>query len=119
MFHILVEDTKFLPVEGNLVYASPMTIPPKHYRELFALFAMIKTPEEARKLLTDMLTPQEMDSLVERWQLIQLLAQGMPQRDIADKLGISISKVTRGSRVLQYGGGGFTAFLKKLQKVSH
>lgn len=67
-------------------------------------------------LLEDILTPQELDSVAERWQEVQLLAKGMTQRDIAKKLEISISKVTRGSRMLQYGNGGFRHFLKKLGK---
>jgi TrpR family trp operon transcriptional repressor len=93
-----------------------VTVPPKHYRELCELFASITSPQEADKLLQDILTPQEIDSLVERWQLIQLLSKGIPQRQIAEKLNISISKVTRGSRMMQYGSGGFAHFLKKLKK---
>jgi len=68
-------------------------------------------------LLEDMLTPQELASLSERWQLIQKLDAGEPQRDIAEELGVSISKITRGSRMLQYGKGGFGYFLKKLHKA--
>jgi hypothetical protein len=34
-----------------------------------------------------LLTPQELESLAERWQLIQELDKGTPQRDIAEKLG--------------------------------
>lgn len=66
-------------------------------------------------LLVDILTPQELESLAERWQLIQALATGMPQREIAEKLGLSISKITRGSRMLQFGEGGFQYFLGKLK----
>lgn len=87
-----------------------------HYSELCRLFAAIENASEADKLLRDILTPQEIESLAERWQIIQLLEKGMPQRDISEMLNVSISKVTRGSRVLQYGNNGFTLFLKKLKK---
>ncbi len=90
---------------------SPST---KHLKELYELLAVIKSPAEAKELVEDLLTPQEVASLAERWQLIQLLAGGMPQREISQKLGISISKVTRGSRVMQYGTGAFHRFLKRL-----
>jgi TrpR family trp operon transcriptional repressor len=86
-----------------------------HLRDLYRLFASVKTESDAEKLLTDILTPQELESLAERWQLVQSLHAGVPQRDIAKKLGISISKVTRGSRQLQFGSGGFAYFLKKLR----
>ncbi|MDA1209272.1 MAG: Trp family transcriptional regulator [bacterium] len=93
-----------------------MTIPPKHYRELYELFAALNSEKEAADFLKDILTPQELDSVVERWQEVQLLAQGVPQRKIAEQLGISISKITRGSRALQYGTGGLKRMLKKMKK---
>lgn len=93
-----------------------MTVPPKHLRDLYELFSSIRTSAEAEKLLADILTPQELASVAERWQLIQELHKGTPQRDIAKKLAVSISKITRGSRMLQYGSGGFNLFLKKLKK---
>ena len=93
-----------------------LSLPPKHYKELYELIAALDNEQEAEALLKDLLTPQELDSVTERWQEVQLLAKGMPQRDIADKLGISISKVTRGSLALQYGTGGFLKMLKKLGK---
>ncbi len=93
-----------------------MTLPRKHLSDLYDLFAQIESREEAKMLLDDLLTPQELDSLAERWQLIQELDKGTPQRDIAEKLHVSISKITRGSRMLQYGSGGFKHFLEKKNK---
>lgn len=93
-----------------------MASPSAHHKDLYQLFASIESPKEAQLLLEDILTPQELDSVAERWQEIQLLAKGVTQREVAKKLNISISKVTRGSRMLQYGTGGFRHFLKKLGK---
>ncbi|MEK7591036.1 MAG: Trp family transcriptional regulator [Patescibacteria group bacterium] len=84
----------------------------KAYRALLRVLEQPRNTVEWDALLQDLLTPNERESLTERWQIVQLLANGMPQRDIADKLGVSISKITRGSRVLQEGKGGF---LKALQ----
>lgn len=93
-----------------------MSRDPRHYRELYQLFASVDDEKEAEMLLQDILTPQELESVAERWQLVQALAQGLPQREIAKKLDVSISKITRGSRMLQYGEGGFGHFLGKLKK---
>lgn len=93
-----------------------MSAPKKHLQDLYRLFASVKSDKEAELLLEDILTPQERDSLAERWQLIQALDKGTPQRKIAETLDVSISKITRGSRMLQYGGGGFKHFLKKMKK---
>lgn len=89
---------------------------PKDAKDLYALFASVKTEKEAKMLLQDILTPQEIDSIIERWHIVQELEKGIPQREIAMKLGVSISKITRGSRMLQHGSGGFKYFLKKLKK---
>ena len=88
----------------------------RHYREFYELIAALEGEKEAEMLMKDLLTPQELDSVVERWQEVQQLAKGITQRDIAENLGISISKVTRGSRALKYGTGGFLKMLKKLGK---
>jgi len=88
----------------------------EHLRDLYRLFASVKTEKEARMLLEDILTPQELDAVAERWQLIRALHSGRPQRTIARELKLSISKITRGSRMLKYGSGGFRHFLQKLRK---
>ena len=85
--------------------------------DLQTLFVHIRNQREAEILLKDILTPRELASVAERWRLIQALASGMKQRDIKKKLKISISKVTRGSRALRHGSGGFLLFLKRLKKT--
>jgi len=100
--------------EGILLHI--MAVPPKHLRDLYELFSAIRTPAEAEQLLADILTPQELAAIAERWQIVQELQKRTPQREIAKKLNVSISKITRGSRMLQYGSGGFDLFLKKLKK---
>ena len=90
-----------------------------HREELFLLFANVQNQKEAKILLEDILTPQELDSIAERWQLIQQLHAGVPQRAIAENLGLSICKITKGSRMLKYGSGGFAYFLQKMKKGNH
>lgn len=92
-----------------------MPLPARHYRELFALFAAVGSAKEAELLLRDILTPGELDSIAERWQEVQMLAKGVAQRKIAADLGMSISKITRGSHALKHGAG-FRRMLKKLKK---
>lgn len=82
-------------------------------RRLYGIIALARTPRESKILLDDLLTPKEIRTLTERWELVQALAAGMTQREISKKLNISISKVTRGSRALRHGSGGFDMFLKK------
>lgn len=89
----------------------------QHFQELYRAFSKIRAPGEAEKFLQDILTPRELESIAERLQIVKLLAKGMPHRKIAQKLGVSISKTTRGSRVLQCGTSGFTLILKRIKAL--
>ena len=53
--------------------------------------------------LEDILSPQEIETIDERIKLMYALVAGNTQREIAEELGISITTVSRGSRILQYG----------------
>ena len=85
---------------------------PKDLKDLIKAFHKLKTPKQIEKFLLDICTPQELDQLVERLQIVTLLNQGLTQRQVRDKLGVSISTVTRGARQLKYGHGGFKFLLK-------
>lgn len=53
------------------------------------------------KALDDLLTPSELTEISKRLQIFKLLQAGIPQRQIAEELGVGIATVTRGSRALQ------------------
>jgi len=84
------------------------------HKELALLFASIDDAEQMGKLLQDFLTPQELEDLTLRWEIIKLLDTGMPQREIAQKLGVAIGTVSRGARELKYGHNGFAQVLKQM-----
>ncbi len=52
-------------------------------------------------LCNGLLTPNETHELATRWALVKLIKEGMSQRKIADKLGLSLCKITRGSKELK------------------
>ena len=70
-------------------------------KELAVVLANTRKPAAMRDLLEALLTPRERARLALRWRLVCLLASGMHQRTIARKLGISLCKITRGSRELK------------------
>jgi TrpR family trp operon transcriptional repressor len=59
------------------------------------------TPEAMEKALGDLLTASEFEDVAKRLQIIEMLAEGIPQRQIDDRLGVGIATVTRGSNVLK------------------
>lgn len=56
---------------------------------------------QMRKLLDEILTDNERRQLDDRWRLMEMLHQGKPQREVAADLGISLCKITRGSKILK------------------
>lgn len=53
------------------------------------------------QFLEEILTPAEQKDLALRWQLMEMLEAGVPQRQIAAELGISLCKITRGAKILK------------------
>lgn len=53
------------------------------------------------RLLGQLLTPSELAAVSDRWELCQQLVQGKSQRRIAADLGLSLCKITRGSKELK------------------
>lgn len=53
--------------------------------------------------LEDILSPQEIETIDERLKIMHALVAGKTQREIAEELELSITTVSRGSRILQYG----------------
>lgn len=60
-----------------------------------------KSFKEMEKVLRQLLTSSELTEVNNRLQIIEMLEQGIPQRQIADKLGVGIATVTRGSSILK------------------
>lgn len=59
------------------------------------------SPEKMEKALRDLLTPSELIEVANRLQIFERLSQGVPQRQIAEELGVGIATVTRGSNTLK------------------
>jgi TrpR family trp operon transcriptional repressor len=62
----------------------------------------------------DMFTKSERADIATRWALVKELARKTPQRVIAGKLGLSLCKITRGSRELKKPNSTFAAMLNTI-----
>lgn len=81
---------------------------------LRALRNAASSPELLDQFLTDLLTSKEYDELAARWEIVQRLANGEPQRTIAEEVGVGIATVTRGAKELQDMRGGFRRVLNRI-----
>ena len=85
----------------------------KYREEFFTILSSLKNIEDMKRFCLDLFTPQEIDTLAERIQLVKQLLQKKRQRDVAQHLHTSISKVERGMRMIKFGTGGFKKVLTK------
>ena len=60
-----------------------------------------ETPEQMEECLHGLLTESELLDVANRLQIFEMLEQGVTQRQIAEKLGVGIATVTRGSNTLK------------------
>ena len=87
-----------------------------YFKSLSQVAKMLYNIQEEKQLrgcLEDILTPQEIIEIGERIQLCRELLQGKTQRSIAEKLGISVTTVNRGARILKFGTGELKTLLKQ------
>ncbi|TXR51502.1 Trp family transcriptional regulator [Reinekea thalattae] len=69
--------------------------------ELIDYLLQAKQPEQMDNRLQQLLTPTEYDEVCKRLQIFKMLKQGIPQRKIAEQLGVGIATVSRGARALK------------------
>jgi len=77
------------------------------------ILAKTEDPKVVHQFLEAILTPKEIDAIALRWKLVCMIESGMSQRAIARKLGVSLCKITRGSRELKHGPESFRSLVKK------
>lgn len=65
------------------------------------VLSSLSSPEEVQAFLQELLTTNERRDVALRWHLLELLEAGISQRKIAEMLGISLCKITRGSKLLR------------------
>lgn len=74
---------------------------------LFRAVRSLRTVGEYRNFFRDLCTPAELQALVDRWQVVSLLEQGLPYRQIHELTGVSVTTIGRVARFLTDGFGGY------------
>ena len=85
----------------------------KEIAELARILADLNEPKLIKDFLICMLTPKEIDEIAGRWSLVKMLDRGESQREIARRLGMSLCKITRGSKELKKRGSAFKQVLER------
>ncbi len=82
---------------------------------LFRAVTSLRTVDECRDFFRDLCTPAELQALVDRWQVVEYLEQGLPYRKIHDITGVSVTTIGRVARFLSDGFGGYQTALRRTQ----
>lgn len=80
---------------------------------LFDAIISLRTADECGNFLKDLCTPAELQALVDRWQVVGLLKQGLPYRRIHDETGVSVTTIGRVARFLSDGFGGYETAIRR------
>jgi len=82
--------------------------------EMATAISKADSPELIENFFYSLFTPAEADEIAKRWALVKALAKGCPQREIAKDLGLSLCKITRGSRELKKADSPWRAMLHEI-----
>jgi len=89
----------------------------KGWETFLKLCVQCRTSQDFARLFQLLLTLEEQETLGKRCLIIAALEEGkLTQREIADKFGVSIAQITRGSNALKIIDPGLHKFLSKNKK---
>ena len=76
----------------------------------------LENREEAYMFLEDLCTVKEIKEMAQRLQVASLLKQNKSYQEISFITGVSAATISRVSRCLNYGTGGYDAILERQEK---
>lgn len=80
-------------------------------REMCRLLSEHNDPDFIYDFFGCLFTPAELNDFATRWLLVREIYKGTTQREIARKYGMSLCKITRGSKELKKPGSAFRRIL--------
>lgn len=85
-------------------------------RTLSEALLSLESPQETKNFLEDLCTPAELEAMVDRWRVAQLLNEGLSYRDIREMTEVSVTTIGRVARFIELGTGGYRTALARLEK---
>lgn len=103
------------PILENNMYDD---VDPTPLNELAKALAQADDPDLIKEFLESLFTESEVTDISSRWTLVRLIERGMSQRTISRELGLSLCKITRGSRELKRDDSPFAHMIRLYQQSS-
>ena len=81
--------------------------------ELFEAILSLRDAEECYHFFEDVCTVKELNDMSQRLRAAKLLKNGCSYAEIAKETGMSTATISRVSRCLEYGNGGYRTVLER------
>ncbi len=83
-------------------------------KRLFKAFLKLQTLDDCERFFRDLCTLKELRDLSQRWEIVLMLKNEIPYREIEAKTGASTATITRVAHWLKHGKNGFELVLNRL-----
>ena len=84
--------------------------------DMYKAILTLGTLDEVMKFFDDLCTVSELQAIEQRFQVAELLNEGLIYNDILEKTGASSATISRVNRSLQYGVDGYAVAFERLAK---
>ena len=85
----------------------------KSVDRLFEVIAGLQTKDDCYRFFEDVCTIKEIQDMAQRFDVALLLDEGVNYQQIAKEVGVSTATISRVSRCLNYGSGGYSEAIEK------
>ena len=81
--------------------------------DLYDILVSVSSREDCKILLDDLCTNKEVEQMAQRAYAAKLFLEGKTYAQITAEIDISSATLSRVSRCINYGGGGYAKFVKR------
>ena len=86
---------------------------------LFNAVLNLKTKEDCLNFFEDICTIKEIQDMSQRLEIAMLLDEGKNYLDISQQTGVSTATISRVSKCLNYGNGGYKSAIECIKKTEN
>lgn len=84
---------------------------------LFDAILSLKDKDECYAFFDDICTIKEITDMAQRLDTAFLIDEGISYQKISDRIGVSTATISRVSRCLNYGAGGYRAIIDRMKEA--
>ena len=88
----------------------------KEMDELFRAILSLESAEECYMFFEDVCTVKELTDIAQRLKSARMLASGANYTEIGKETGMSTATISRVSKCLEYGSGGYKLVIERLEE---